>query len=173
MYLQPFCVLASPAFSQALRALAGEILKEAEEFACLAFLKSFLFEPEHAGKQVCSYVGTYRHVTERMAPLPGVFAHTENMRPRGRSLARNPWLPLRNHETVSQMNQKSLKGHGSQSPLVCASHFWLRSFSPALSDRLPGGWAAPSWPACERREGLWHPGLQATESIPALCCSAL
>lgn len=48
-----------------------------------------------------------------MAPFPGVFAHTKNLRPRGRSLARNPWLPLRSHETVSQMNQKSLKGHGS------------------------------------------------------------
>lgn len=53
---QPIC--SHSATSHLQHPLAGELLKQAEEFACLAFLKSFLSEPECAGKQTCSYAGT-------------------------------------------------------------------------------------------------------------------
>lgn len=65
-----------------------------------------------------------------MVPLPGVLLHTKNIRPRGRSLAWNPWLPHGSHETVSQMNHKNLN-RGDP----C---FVLHTFTAFLSDYQTG-----------------------------------
>lgn len=80
-------------------------------------------------KHVVMLVPKGMYLRELDGSPPRVFAHTKNMRPRGRSLARNPWLPLRSHETVSQMNQKSLKGCGSETPGLCFLLSALQLFS--------------------------------------------
>lgn len=60
-----------------------------------------------ANMQLCWHLETCNWDNE-MASLPEVLLHTENIRPRGRSLAWNPWLPHESHETVSQMNYGNL-----------------------------------------------------------------
>lgn len=93
-----------------------------------------------------------------------VFAHTESMGPRGRSLSRNPWLLLKSHGTLTSEPERPCE---PQRPL-CFLAFGLATF---LQHYQKGSQEAE--PAWERWEGLWHPWLHATESIRALCCSAL
>lgn len=104
-----------------------------------------------------------------MVPLPGVLLLTENIRPRGRSLAWNPWLPHGSHETVSQMNHKNL---GIGDPCFVLHTFIFTAF---LSDYQTGSQDAEALLAGlsargERGYGIVGSRQQSTEPCAVQPC---